>query len=324
MRILKHTLAKLGVAACLAALSAIPSHSQDLKGKRVALLTNAATSPWIAAYNKTIIAALAKDGVKVVNMVAPQDPALQSQQLDDAASQHFDLIVLNAINEVSVVPALQRVKKAGIPVIMSVQPPPAGNESLYVSVVGHRGDDEGRVAARQMAKALAGKSGGVGVIQGNPSQAYTRSVVEGFTDELEKDSKLKVVAVEGKSWRPDDAAAAAAQLALRFQGANALKGVFGIIDSQGLQAAAAFRAAGVIPGKDIVIVTSSCDKRGIAAVKSGVLDATVNLSPSAEGELMAGEILKFLKGAKIKKEVWFQPVAVTSANVDKYAASCTF
>jgi ABC-type sugar transport system substrate-binding protein len=63
----------------------------QVSGKRVALLTNTTASPWLAGFNGVVLRTLEKNGIRAVNWTSPQDPALQSQQIDDAIAQGYPL-----------------------------------------------------------------------------------------------------------------------------------------------------------------------------------------------------------------------------------------
>lgn len=306
------------------AFGAAAEGAGNVQGKRVALLTNAAVSPWIAAYNARVVESLGKAGVKVTTLTSPQDAALQSQQIDDAVAQKFNLIIVSLIDEVSAIPALQRAKAAGVPVILAVNGLSPGHDDLYLSLVGHDFFAEGRIAGEEMVKALGAKGGNVAVIQGNPAQSQTKAILQTFKAEIAKAPKIKLVAVEGKTWRPDEAAATARELMLRFGAQGGLQGIFAIIDPQAVQAISVLRSLGEKPGKDVIVVSSACNAAGIAAIRDGSLYASVDLSPAPEGELMAEYALRVLKGETIPKTVYKPAHAITRANVEQYVGPCTY
>jgi ribose transport system substrate-binding protein len=312
------------LAAFCATLLLVFTASAQVQDKRVALLTNTTVSTWLAGYNSVVKTSLERSGVKTVNWTSPQDPALQSQQVDDAIAQGFDLIVVNSINEVALIPALERAKKANIPVILSVQGLPPGNEKLYVTLVGHDTEAIGRLAAEQLVRALGDKGGKVAVIQGNPAQTQVRMILDGFKKTLANTPKVQLVAVEGKSWRPDEAGAMTRQLMLRFAGQGGLNGIFAMNDSQAAQVVAALESTGKNPGRDVMVVGGACSKEGMVTVKAGKMLATVDINPTTEGELTADTVIRVLKQEKVANPNFMNSVAITSQNVDTYAARCTY
>lgn len=316
-RIARRAALALGLALALAA------HAQG-PVKRVALLTNTTVSTWLAGYNAVVLKALDQNGVKGVNWTSPQDAALQSQQVDDAIAQNYDLIIINSINEVALIPALERARKANIPVILSVQSLPPGNENLYVSLVGHDTELTGRLAGEELIRALGGKGGRVAVIQGNPAQSQTRLILHGFKQAIAKDPRVQIFAVEGKTWRPDEAGALTRQLMLRAAAQGGLKGIYAMNDAQAAQVAAALEATGKKPGSDVMVVAAACSKEGIGAIREGKVWSTVDINPTTEGELMANVALRVLKGEKVDKTIYMQSAVINKQNVEQYAARCTY
>lgn len=311
------------VALCAAAA---PASAQGVDGKRVALLTNVLTSGWIAGYNATVTKLLTDKGVKVVNMTSPSDAALQSQQVDDAIAQKFDLILLHHINEVAIVPALERAKKAGVPVILSVDPIAPGHDDLYLSLVGFDIPHTAVTGVSELIKVMAGKPGKVAIIQGIPTQAMVATITKVIKEEFAaKAPKLEVAAVEGKSWRPAEAGTIARELMLRFAGQGGLQAIVAMNDFQAQQVVLAVEASGATPGKDVLVLSTGCGKPGIDEVRSGKMLSTVNNGPVNEAKQSADVVLKVLGGDKnIPKWVKTPASIVTKATVEQAVTNCTY
>jgi ABC-type sugar transport system substrate-binding protein len=111
----------------------LPNALADAKGKKVAHLTTAIQLPYISTLAKSLTEAGASYGMDVTVFSSPFDPAIQSQQMDDAVARKFDMIILTAVSEQAIVPALTRAHQAGIPVIALIDPPKPGTEKLYTS-----------------------------------------------------------------------------------------------------------------------------------------------------------------------------------------------
>ena len=69
------------------------------EGKRVMLLGTANTNPYIGAWTATFSKLATQAGMKVTNLSSNYDAAVQSQQIDDAIAQKFDIIVLCYVND---------------------------------------------------------------------------------------------------------------------------------------------------------------------------------------------------------------------------------
>ena len=146
--------------------------------------------------------------MKVTVFSSPFDPALQSQQIDDAIAQKFDLFVVQTISQKAIIPPLTRAKNAGIPVVLIVVPL-VGDETkdLYLSYIGYEDEGFGRSSGEQMVKAL--KEGGrttakVAVIAGSMAEGKAPIRDQAFRDAIAKQPGLEVVVTEDVKWNPAD------------------------------------------------------------------------------------------------------------------------
>src|SRR5262245_45468672 len=105
------------------------------EGKRVMLLGTTNTNPYIGAWTATFSKFATQAGMKVTNLSSNYDAAVQSQQVDDAIAQKFDMIVIIYVNDQAIIPALTRAKGAGIPVVLAVVPLKKDYEELFTSYV---------------------------------------------------------------------------------------------------------------------------------------------------------------------------------------------
>ena len=143
-------------ATLMAGLGCSGAAAAAAEGKRVMLLGTANTNPYIGAWTATFSKLATQAGMKVTNLSSNYDASVQSQQIDDAIAQKFDIIVLCYVNDQAIVPALTRAKAAGIPTVVAFG---AGDqkdyEELFTSYVGTDHSELGRIAGENMVKALA-------------------------------------------------------------------------------------------------------------------------------------------------------------------------
>src|SRR5215472_8559691 len=142
---------------CALVLTIVTGHGAvaSPQGKRVMLLGTANTNPYIGAWTATFTKLASQTVMKVTNLSSNYDAAVQSQQIDDAIAQKFDIIVLCYVNDQAIVPALTRAKAAGIPVILWATPIKKEYEELFTSYVGTDHSELGRIAGENMVKGLA-------------------------------------------------------------------------------------------------------------------------------------------------------------------------
>ena len=160
----------------------------------MALLGTSNANPYIGAWAKTFIKFATDAGMKVTNLNSNYDAAVQSQQIDNAIAQKFDIIVLVYVNDQAVVPALTRAKAAGIPVVLAVTPLKKDYEELFTSYVGTDHRELGRLAGEGMVKGLKaeGKTKAqIVAVTGAAQQLNVQDRIAAFKEVLGQKSGLR-------------------------------------------------------------------------------------------------------------------------------------
>jgi ribose transport system substrate-binding protein len=293
-------------------------------------LSTANTQAYMGAWSATFLKAAEPLGLVVTNMTSPFDPALQSQQVDDAIAQKFDAILLVIINQQSIKPALTRAKAAGVPVILVVNPGDPSNDGLYDSFIGVDQTELGRLAGENIIKGLAdaGKNTAqIAAVTGTSSQLNSSLRLAGFKEAIAKNPAIKLVAVEDGKWATAISEELTGNLLVRFSGQGGLDGVFAMADNQASGAIQAIQSAGLPLGaKDhgIVVVASNCMKDGIVHIKDGTQYATNTQIPVEEAGIAATKLADFLSGKPLKKEELVPSHSITAANVSEFAQACSY
>ena len=300
------------------------------QGKRIALLTTANTQPYMGAWTATFMKGAEAMGMKTSNFVAPFDASLQSQQIDDAIAQKFDLIILVTINHQAVLPALTRAKAARVPVMLIVNPGEDGYEDLYVTYVGADQVKLGRLAGESLVKGLAeqGKTTAqVAAVTGTASQLNPILRMVGFKSALAKYPGIKLVAEADGKWNTAASEKITGDLLVRFAGRGGLDGIYGMADNQATGIIQAIESASLKAGvanKGIVVVASNCMKDGIVHIKSGTQYATNTQIPVEEAKAALEHVADFFNGKQLKKQEIVESYAITQTNVDKFAQACSY
>ena len=173
------------------------------EGKRIMLLGTANTNPYIGAWTAAFSKLATQSGMKVTNLSSNYDAAVQSQQVDDAIAQKFDMIVIVYVNDQAIIPALTRAKAAGIPVVLIVTPLKKEYDELFMSYIGTDHSELGRLAGEGMIKGLLteGKTKAqVVAVTGVAQQLNVQMRVAAFKEALAKQPGFELVATE-EMWR---------------------------------------------------------------------------------------------------------------------------
>lgn len=300
------------------------------EGKRVALLGTSNSNPYIGAWTATFTKFATPLGMKVTNLSSNYDAAVQSQQIDDAIAQKFDIIVLVYVNDQAVVPALTRAKAAGIPVVLIVTPLKKDYEELFTSYVGTDHSELGRLAGEGMVKGLAaaGKiKAQIVAVTGAAQQLNVQDRIAAFKAVLAKNPGLELVAVEDGKWNTALTEKVTGELLVRFNARGGVDGIFAMADNQATGSIQAVESAGLklgVANKGIVVVGSNCMKDGVLNIKAGRQFATATQIPTEEAEVAAKKVAAHFNGEKLKKYELVPVHGIGKENVDQYAAGCSY
>ena len=300
------------------------------QGKRIVVLATANTNPYIGAWTATFAKFATQAGMQVTNLSANYDAAAQSQQIDDAIAQKFDVIVLSYINDQAVVPALTRAKAAGIPVVLFAATMRQDQENLFTSFIGTDNAELGRFAGEAMIEGLAaeGKTKArIVAITGLAQQINVMMRMAAFKAVLAQHPGIEVVDAEDGKWNTVLSEKIAGQLLVRFSSQGGIDGIFAMADNQATGAINAVESAGLklgVADNGIVVVASNCMKDGIVHIRSGEQFGTATQIPTEEGEFAAKKIAAYFDGAPLKKYELIPVYGITKKNVDRFAVGCSY
>lgn len=319
------------IATLFAVLLALQSHALATpQGKRVALLVTLNTNPYIGAWTSTFIKHAEPFGMKVTTFQSPFDAALQSQQMDDAIAQKYDIIVIDYINDQAILPALTRAKAAKVPVILFATPLQKEHEDLYLSYVGTDHEELGQIAGENLVKALAeeGKTkANVASITGLAQQLHVQQRMAAFKAVLAKHPGITLVAQEDGKWNTQVSETIAGQLLVRQVSKGGIDAFFAMADNQATGVIEAIEAAGLKTGvanKGVVVVASNCMKDGIIHIKSGQQVSTATQIPTEEAEVAAKKVADYFNGQTLKKNEIVKSYGIDKSNVEKFAEGCSY
>jgi len=272
--------------------------SRDLSAEYTAKLSEA-----IVAYAQT------KPGVKVVMVDAQSDVQKQFSQVENFVAQKVDAIILNPCELEASTPAVDYVKKAGIPLVLVNQT----TKSVGDSYIGSNDFEAGRMAMEAIAKKLNGQ-GGVLMLHGIMGTSAQLQREAGAREVFAKYPGLKLVDHQTASW---DRAKA---MALTENWIQAHKGKFSAVfahnDEMAMGALLALERAGL--KKDVYVIGIDAIAQALSAVKEGRLDATVFQDAVGQGKGSVDAALQLAKKQPCAKETMIPFQLVTRENVTQF------
>jgi ribose transport system substrate-binding protein len=302
-----------------------PAASSSLHGKKVSFLTVTQTCAYCAAQAAAFQATMKNAGVTVTTVTTNFDAAEQAQQVNQAISTRPAAIVIWPADASAIVPSLEKIRQAGIKVIISTSIPSTTNTKLWDAFTGPNNVSLGEASARSLVAGLKAKGlgldGDVLEITGTAGAASTIGRTDGFKSELAKEAPgLKIVGSQPGNWDQTIATTAAAALFSQFGGEKVI-GVYGEADNMVAGIITAADRAGYKPGKNLVVVGSDCTIDGYNNIKNGSQYASNLQDPAKDGQNVADATLAVLRGQSVPNIAYMKTPAITAANVSLCASA---
>lgn len=306
--------------------SGTSASADGLGGKKVFLLGCGSAVPYCAAQNKSFKSELSSTGANVSVLESNYDPAVQSQQLNQAISQQADIIALVPAVQEPLMPALTKAKTADIPVLLLNNPPDPAAESLFTSWIGQDDALEATQSAEQMIEGLGkiGKAeGNILVVAGAPGAA-TDLRRDAFTKAIEA-SSYKIIDEANGEWDPVKATSVAQQLFAKHKGD--FVAVYAMSGAMGAGVVQAAKQSNLPTGEadqGLIITGNNCDPTSIKAIQEGDMYADINQSPVDDGKAAADAVKTLFDEGSLPARITSDTPVINAETVDQYAENCTF
>jgi galactofuranose transport system substrate-binding protein len=257
-----------------------------------------AESEWRTANTKSIKEAAEAAGINLKFSDAQQKQENQIKAIRAFIAQKVDVIAFSPVVETGWEPVLKEAKAAKIPVILTDRAVSAKDDTLWVAFMGSDFVEEGRRAANWLVDKTKDAPGPVNIVelQGTVGSAPAIDRKKGFEEIIKDKPKYKII----RSQTGDFTRAKGKEVMEAFLKAEGKKinVLFAHNDDMAIGAIQAIEAAGLKPGKDILIVSIDGVKGAFEAMMAGKLNVSVECSPllgpqlmSAVKDLMAGKTL---------------------------------
>ena len=192
------------------------------------------------------------------------------------------------------------IQRAHIPVILSDRGVKVSDQSLYVTLVSPDFVEEGRMAGRWLVNKVGNKKCNIVELTGYAGSAPAIDRKTGFEDIIKTHPNLKII----KSQTGDFKRVTGQQVMDAFiasEGKN-IQAVYAHNDDMALGAIQSLQAAGMNPGKDVLVVSVDGVKAAFEAMIAGKLNATVECSPLL-GPGLFDACEKAVKGIQQPKQI---------------------
>ncbi len=257
-----------------------------------------AESEWRVANTISVKETAEQLGVELRFLDAQQKQENQIEAIRKFIVQRVDVIGISPIVETGWDEVFQEAKDAGIPIIL-VDRRATVPEDLYVSYLGSDFLEEGRNAARVMAKLVKGKANIVELV-GTIDSAPANDRYTGFREILKTYPEMKIIDSQSGDFTLARGKEVMAAFLQKY--GRKITAVYAHNDDMAIGAIQAIEEFGLKPGKDIKIVSVDAARGAFEAMIAGKLNATVECNPLL-GPQFFELALKVVNGQPVPKWV---------------------
>jgi ribose transport system substrate-binding protein len=256
-------------------------------------------NPWRLAQTKSLRDEAAKRGIELVVTDAQGQTAKQVADVEDLIARRVNVILLAPREYDGLAPALQAAREANIPVVL-VDREAAGTPGQdYVTFLGSNFVEQGRRAGEWLAQQTNGQARIV-ELSGTPGASVTADRAKGFREAIAKHPGMQIVASQTGNFARATAQGVMQNIA-QARG-RAITAVYAHNDEMALGAVQGLRAAGLEPGKGVLLVSVDGERAALEAIERGELGATVESNPRF-GPLAFDTIEKLRRGESVPPKI---------------------
>ncbi len=289
----KTVTAASAVLMCAAALSACGDSGGsggDDDGKIVMGFAQVgAESGWRTANTESIKESAEAAGFELKFSDAQGKQENQIKAIRSFIQQKVDVIAFSPVVETGWDAVLQEAKAAEIPVILTDRAVDSEDTSLYETFLGSdfvlEGEKAGEWLVENAADSDVDGDGDINVVQleGTTGAAPAIDRAEGFASAIAENPEIEVTASQTGDFTRDLGKQVMESFLNSEEGIDV---VFAHNDDMGLGAIEAIEAAGMVPGKDVKIITVDAVKDGMQALADGKINFIVECNPLLGPQLM--------------------------------------
>ncbi|MBM6803751.1 sugar ABC transporter substrate-binding protein [Mediterraneibacter glycyrrhizinilyticus] len=267
------------------------------------------TNPFFVTIEDKIRELVEEKGDELISTDPANDVSLQITQVEDMVSQNIDGIFLNPVEAEGILPALDTLKNADVPIVNFDTE--VADMSYVTSYTGSDNYNAGKVCGEDLVKKCP--NGGKIIVLDSPTMNSVTDRTNGFLDAI-KGKGFDIVAQQDAKGNLEVSMGIAEDL---LQGNSDVVAIFGGNDPTALGALAAANAAGL---KDVLIygVDGSPDVKSELASGDSLMEGTGAQSPIAIAEKAVEIMYDVMDGKEVEDRYPVETFLITADNVDEY------
>jgi len=294
---------------CAAIVAALGAPAAQANGEKIAVFTKNNTNPYFQAVRLGADSAAKQMNASVTHFVPTKPDSIPEQmsQIEDVVVRKPDSIVFTAVDYKAMVPGVEKMNRAGIPVVNIIDRVQGGK---FVAFVGADDYTIGLATARHLLKTMGGK-GNVVIIEGVRGALTSIDRVRGFQQALKEFPNVKLLASQPGNYQRLQALQVMENLMQSFPQIN---GVLAANDAMALGALEAMDAA----KRKALVIGINATKEAVDAIKEGRMLASGDYSGFLQGCVGTMIAIRNLRKQPTPAEYLLPPVVVDKTNYKPY------
>ncbi|WP_131700754.1 substrate-binding domain-containing protein [Pseudomonas sp. JAI120] len=240
-----------------------------------------------------------QQGVQIQFEDAQGDVVRQLNQVEGFLNQKVDAVIVLPVDTAATANMTRAAVAAKTPLVYVNRHPDERTLPKGVVTVASNDIEAGQLQMRYLAEKLGGK-GNVAIIMGDLAQNATHDRTEGAKQVLKDFPGIKVVEQQSAEWQRSKGMDLTSNWLLAGTQFDA---IVANNDEMAIGAAMALQQSGKAKG-EIAIIGIDGLPDGLAAIKRGMLTASVFQDPKAQATQAVQSAIKMIKGEPIESEVW--------------------
>jgi len=275
----------------------------------IAVFTKNQTNPFFQAVRVGADAAAKTLNAKVLNYIPTKPDSIPEQlsQIEDVVVKKPDAIVFTPVDYKAMVPGVEKINAANIPLINITDRSAAGK---FIAFVGADDYSLGLETGRYLLKAVGGK-GNVVIIEGVKGSLTNIDRVRGFNDALKENPGVKLLASQPGNYQRLQALQVMENL---IQSHPQIDGVLAAKDAMAMGAIEALEGA----NRTAQVIGINGTKEAVDAIKAGKLLASGDYNGFLQGCIGTMIAVRSLRNESVMPEIMLKPTVVTKANYQPY------
>ncbi len=244
-------------------------------------------------------AAATQQDVQIQFEDAQGDVVRQLNQVEGFLNQNVDAVIVLPVDTAATANITRAAVASNTPLVYVNRHPDERTLPKGVVTVASNDIEAGQLQMRYLAEKLGGK-GSVAIIMGDLAQNATRDRTEGARQVLKEFPGIRIVEQQSAEWQRSKAMDLTSNWLLAGTQFDA---IVANNDEMAIGAAMALQQAGKAKG-EVAIVGIDGLPDGLAAIRRGVLSASVFQDPKAQATQAVQAAVRMIKGEPIESEVW--------------------